>query len=114
QWYAKWQKLNATGFTSLFWVELNGTTNTITLHYPNNTLYVPPTPSASIGIAGKCAGDFYSVICQSNIAATADSSLENTNIGAAGAGNSRPYTVNYTFTPYHPYDNCSGSYSALN
>ncbi len=116
RWYVKWQKANATVATSLFWVDLNGNAgiNTIGFHYFNNAAYVPVTPSASIGIAGVCPGDFYSVSCQSALAATVDSSVENTNIGVGTANNFRPYNVNYLFTPYHPYDNCSGSYPARN
>lgn len=115
-WNIKWQKANAAAYTSLFWVDLNGAAgvNTIGFHYINNVAYAPSTPSASIGIAGVCPGDFYSVSCQSALTATTDSSVENTNIGLGTANNFRPNNVNFLFTPYHPYDNCSGSYPARN
>ena len=115
-WFVKWQKGNLTANTGLIWIDLNGTLglNTIGFHYINSAAYAPLTPSASIGIAGPCTGDFYSVSCQSALAATTDSSVENTNIGLGTPNNFRPNNVNFLFTPYHPYDNCSGSYPARN
>ena len=115
-WFVKWQKANATANTSLIWIDLNGTpgVNTVGFHYINNAAYPPLTPSASIGIAGPCTGDFYSVSCQTALTATTDSSVENINIGPGTPNNFRPNNVNFLFTPYHPYDNCTASYPARN
>ena len=115
-WSVKWQKNIVTAYTNLFWIELNGGAgvNTIGYHFTLNAAYAPLTPTASIGIAGICPGDFYSISCQSALTATIDSTVENTNIGIGTANNFRPSNVNYLFTPYHPYDNCSGSYPARN
>lgn len=113
RWTVKWQNANPAAASSLFWAKLDGTTNTTTFYYANNTTYVPFIPSASIGIAGTCSGDFYSVNCTASNAAYVDSVSENINIGQGGTQNFRPYNCSFTFTPYSPNDNCSGSYPAL-
>jgi hypothetical protein len=110
-WTSRWQAANAVPLT--FFIRLNGTTNTITFYYRNDSTYVPVSPSASIGIAGICPGDFYSVYPTSNNAAYVDSVTENTNIGDTVSPNVRPYNVSFKFTPYSPNDNCSGNYPAL-
>jgi hypothetical protein len=109
RWTVKWQK-TAGANQSLFYVKLDGNAgvNTITFYYPN-IAYTPVTPSASIGIAGICTGDYYSVFSTSGNTAYVDSASENTDIGLnASPPNVRPVNVSYIFTPYHPYDNCTG------
>ena len=112
RWSVKWDKTNATT-SSLFYVKLDGNLNTTTFYYANNTTYIPTNGTASIGIAGICAGDFYSVNCTASNVANVDSVTENTNIGSPGASNFRPFNCSYTFTPYNPSDNCSGSFPAI-
>ena len=90
RWSVKWDKTNATT-SSLFYVKLDGNLNTTTFYYANNTTYIPTNGTASIGIAGICAGDFYSVNCTASNVANVDSVTENTNIGSPGASNFRPF-----------------------
>jgi hypothetical protein len=109
RWNVKWDKNNLATATPLTYVKLDGTNNTITFYYANNTTYVPSNPSASIGIAGVCAGDYYSVRTTALNAAYVDSTSENPNIGQGGATTMRPYNCSYTFTPYCPNDNCGSA-----
>lgn len=105
----KWGKLNGTAWN--FMVLLNYSTQSITFCYPA-TVYVPNAPSASIGIAGACPGNFYSVYTQSSNTAFADSVNENPGIGTGLANCFTPRDVNFIFTPNGPYnDNCTGAYS---
>ena len=108
RWSVKWDKTNAST-ASLFYVKLDGNFNTTTFYYANNAAYVPILPFASIGIAGICAGDFYSASCTANNAATVDSIIENPNIGSAGASNQRPYNCSFTFSPYGLNDDCANA-----
>ncbi|MBK8584650.1 MAG: T9SS type A sorting domain-containing protein [Bacteroidetes bacterium] len=103
KWTGRWDKTNAS-LTNAFGVKINGTTGICTFFY-NNVAYTPTSPSASIGIAGICTGDFTAVNVTSATAALSDTVIEpNVTI--------RPNNVNYIFTPYNPHDNCSGTYIA--
>ena len=101
KWTGKWDKTNATG-TNAFGVKIDGTTGLVTFFY-NTVAYVPTFPSASIGIAGVCTGDFTSVNVTSASTAVSDSVTEFAAIAT------RPNNVNYIFTPYNPYDNCASA-----
>ena len=84
---------------SLFWVKIDGITGEIIYYYTNTAYAITGTPTASIGIAGICTGDYYSY----NLPAAltyADSTIETSNIST------KPMGVTYTFTPYQLYDNC--------
>jgi hypothetical protein len=109
RWSIKWQNTNPSAASVLFWVKLDGTNNTINFYYANNATYLPTTPSASIGIAGICLGDYYSVNVTSNNSASIDSASENLNIGQGGATTFRPYNCSYTFTPININDNCASA-----
>ncbi len=99
QWVAKIDKTNPTA-AFLFWVKIDGATGVINMNYTNAAYTISGTPSASIGIAGVCTGDYYSY----NLIATyADSTLETSNIS------SRPTNTTYTFTPYQLYDDCANA-----
>ncbi len=108
RWTCKWQKTNGAAPASLTWVKLDMATGAITFHYLNSA-YVPLNPSASIGIAGVCTGDYYSVSATGSSAAYVDSTTENTNMGQGGATTMRPFNCYYTFTPYSPNDNCNSA-----
>ena len=105
KWTGRWDKTNAS-LTNAFGVKIDGTTGICTFFY-NNVAYTPTSPSASIGIAGICTGDFTSVNVLSATTAASDSVTE-WNV------TSRPNNVNYIFTPYNPHNNCSGTYIAKN
>ncbi len=105
KWTGRWDKTNAS-FTNAFGVKIDGTTGICTFFY-NNVAYTPTSPSASIGIAGVCTGDFTSVNVLSATTAASDSVTE-WNV------TTRPNNVNYIFTPYNPHNNCSGTYIAKN
>ena len=111
RWSLKWNSTNAaTG--ALVYVKLDGNTNTITYYYPN-LAYSPVGASASIGIAGSCPGDYYSVYSTSSNTAYVDSTNENGMIGNSGLPPEvRPLNVTYIFTPFAPNDNCTGAYPA--
>ena len=101
KWTGKWDKTNASG-TNAFGVKIDGTTGLVTFFY-NTVAYAPIFPSASIGIAGVCTGDFTSVNVTSATTAVSDSVTEFAAIAT------RPNNVNYIFTPYNPYDNCASA-----
>ncbi len=109
RWTVKWDKTNAGAYGSPFWVVLDGNTGNIDIYY-SNTVYVPSaSASASVGIAGVCTGDFYSVTPNAAIASTAiDSVAENSTVAL------RPQGHRYTFIPYNANDNCSGPFPAKN
>ncbi len=106
----KWDKTNA-GSTSLFAVRLRPSTGVIDYYYPFNTLFASTGASASIGIIGPCAGDYYSVrdyVTGSGVHAV-DSSVANNTLAAWPGKDS---IMIYTFTPRAPSnDNCSGAIS---
>jgi hypothetical protein len=108
RWFnVKWDRTN--GVTTSFGVKLNTATGDILLLHPN-LAYTPTLPSASIGIAGTCAGDFYSVYTSTATTATVSTTAENTTIGQGTPNNIRPQNVEFLFTPAAPVnDNCSGA-----
>ena len=110
RWSMRWDKNNPS-LASLFYVALDGNNNTITIHYANNAAYATTTAvsgGASVGIAGACPGDFYSVYATAANAAYVDSVTENTSIGTSNLSpNFRPNNVSYTFTPASFNDNCA-------
>ena len=100
RWTAKIDKTNPSA-QPLFWVKIDGNTGIINFYYQNNVAYViTGTPTASIGIAGVCTGDFYSI---NPTTPSIDSTLETSNIAL------RPNNYTYTFTPYQWYDNCASA-----
>jgi hypothetical protein len=109
RWTIRWNYQSPTAASSLMYLKLDCINNSITFYYPNNTTYIPTSPSASIGIAGECPGDFYSVNTTSPTAAYIDSVIENTNIGQNGANDMRPYNCQMTFTPNCRNDNCASA-----
>ena len=76
KWTGRWDKTNAS-LTNAFGVKINGTTGICTFFY-NNVAYTPTSPSASIGIAGICTGDFTAVNVTSATAALSDTVIEST------------------------------------
>jgi hypothetical protein len=108
RWTLKWDKNNGSS-SPLVFAKLDATNSTITYYYSSNSTYVPTSPSASIGIAGVCPGDFYSVYSTSNNTAYVDSVTENTTIGTGAPNGVRPYTCSYIFTPYSSNDNCASA-----
>jgi hypothetical protein len=108
RWFSvKWDKTNSA--VTSFGVKLNTTSGDITFLYPN-AAYIPLNPSASIGIAGVCAGDFYSVSPTASNTATVSNAAENSSIGNNSANNFRPSNIEYTFSPAPPSnDNCAGA-----
>jgi hypothetical protein len=103
RWAGRWNKTNASQSNS-FGVKIDGVSGVVTFFY-GNLPYTPSSPSASIGIAGTCSGDFTSVNVLSATTAVSDSVIEH-NV------TTRPNNVNYIFTPYNPHNNCSGTYIA--
>lgn len=103
KWLGKWDKTNISG-SFQFGTMLNSTNGNITLIYPSLS-YSPTSASASIGIAGRCAGDFYSMTPLTLLTASVDSVTENNTI----TGAMRPNNIQYTFSPYCPNDACSGT-----
>lgn len=104
KWLLKWDKTNTGTYTSLVWVVLNPNTGTIEFNYSNAAYVASQTASASIGIAGVCEGDFYSVTPDTiNSLSFIDSIFENVSI------NTKPINARYIFTPSNFYDNCSNA-----
>ncbi|MBL0102984.1 MAG: hypothetical protein IPP51_04060 [Bacteroidetes bacterium] len=103
KWTGKWDKLNATS-TLQFGVSFASATGNFTLFYPNVAYTVTGAPSASIGVAGVCTGDFYSLTPLTATTASIDSVTENSTI----TGTNRQNNIMYTFNPYCPNDACSG------
>jgi hypothetical protein len=99
QWISKIDKTNTTA-SQLFWVRIDGTTGVINFYYNSNAYTIFGTPSASIGIASGCAGEYYSY---NTLATYADSTIETNNIST------RVSNATYTFTPYQLYDNCANA-----
>lgn len=112
RWACKWDKNNTANASPLVYAKLDGADNSITFYYGNFPAYVPTSPSATIGLAGTCIGDFYSVNCTSQNTAFIDSIVENTTIGIDTSVNFRPYNCAFIFKPYNFYDDCSGVQSA--
>lgn len=102
RWTSKWDKANAA--TIQHGISFNNTNN-IVIFYPTLAAYTPTTPSASIGIAGVCTGDFYSMTPTAATTATVDSLVENSTY----TGAVRPSNAMFTFNPYCPNDVCTGT-----
>ena len=102
RWTAKIDKTAGVA-ANIFYVRIDGTTGVINYYYANNAAYaLGGPPSASIGLAGACTGDYYSY--NLNIApAFADSTIETSNIST------KPNNITYTFTPYQWFDNCANA-----
>ena len=96
RWTAKLDK-NAPAAANCFWVKIDGTTGVVNYIYANLGAYVlsTPPPSASIGLAGICTGDYYSYN-----GAGLDSTIETSNIST------KPNWAIFAFTPYQWGDNC--------
>jgi len=101
QWVARIDKNNGTA-AFLFWVKIDAATGVINFYYTNAAYSISGTPSASIGIAGVCTGDYYSYNFPASLT-YADSTSETSNIST------RPTNATYTFTPYQLYDNCANA-----
>ncbi len=99
RWTAKIDATNATA-ANLFWIRIDGTTGVINFYYPGTAYAVSGPPTASIGIAGVCTGDYYSY---DMISTYADSTSETSNLAT------RPSNLTYTFTPYQWYDDCASA-----
>lgn len=103
KWTGKWDKTNASAGLNFF-LSLNSATGNIVFNYPNVTYTPFGAPSASIGIAGVCTGDYYSVNPLTATTATFDSTFEYSNI----TGTPRLNATTLTWNPYCANDNCSG------
>jgi hypothetical protein len=109
RWSVKWDKTYIGAYSPLFWVVLDGNTGNIDMYYSTAAYTPSATAGASIGIAGVCTGDFYSVTPNATLASTSiDSVAENSTV------NLKPVGHRYSFIPYNAYDNCSGTYPAQN
>jgi hypothetical protein len=98
RWTSKIDKTN-TSASNLFWIRIDGTTGVIDYFYNNTAYTIFGTPSASIGLAGVCTGDYYSYNFPAS-STWADSTIETSTIST------RPVNLTYTFTPFQLYDNC--------
>ena len=104
RWSAKWGTGGASGES--FNVNFNNSTGFINFNYPAGA-YTPVAPSASIGIAGVCAGDYYFATPTAAATATVDSAIADpANVAT------RPVGVAYIWNPISKNDNCSGSFPA--
>ncbi len=101
RWTAKIDNTNATA-ANLFWVKIDGATGAVSMYYSNAAYVITGSPTASIGIAGVCTGDYYSYNFPA-AATYADSTIETSNIAT------RPANATYNFTPYQLYDNCANA-----
>lgn len=106
RWTAKWDKNNASG-AGFFGVCFSNSNN-IYFFYPNVTYTTTGSPSASIGLAGTCTGDFYSMTPTAATTATIDSVTENNNINPLSGG-FRPNNIMYMWNPFCPNDVCTGT-----
>jgi hypothetical protein len=94
RWSIKWDKNYSGNFSNLIWIIFDCTTGIVTFNY-SNAIYTPSnTVSASIGIAGLCNGQFYSVTpdnipANSAVSTTAEDSLVTY----------KPYDAKYTWSP---------------
>jgi hypothetical protein len=104
KWTCKWDKTNASAGLNFF-VTLNSASGNIAFNYPNVVYTVVGAPSGSIGIAGVCTGDYYSVNPLTATTATYDSTFEYSN----QTGTPRLNAATLTWNPFSPNDNCSGA-----
>ncbi|MBL0102987.1 MAG: T9SS type A sorting domain-containing protein [Bacteroidetes bacterium] len=102
RWTGKWDK-NAASGTLQFGASFSSANGNIAFFYPNLAYTATGAPSASMGIAGVCTGDFYSMTPVTTNTATVDSTVENNLIN----GSVKPTNVQYTFNPFCPNDNCA-------
>jgi hypothetical protein len=86
-------------------LSIDTNTGVINYYYGSNVYTISGSPSASIGIAGIHAGDYYSYDAASAIL-YADSTIEHSNLIAL------PGNVTYSFTPYQIINNVKGNLTA--
>ena len=112
RWTSKWDKANATA-NNLCWLRFDATPGAtygnIGFNYYNQAYTTAGTPSASIGIAGVCTGDFYSVRPTAPTTAAYDSTSSSDTLSGQGAGSLRFNNFSITWNPFSPNDNCSGT-----
>ncbi len=103
----KWSQPGGPNIT--FWIRLTPASQKIDFIYPANAI-TPTTPSASIGITGPCAGDYYSVKSTSVSLAGVDSLGENCFCSTSIVPGSGAFRM-ISFTPRTapPYDNCANA-----
>ncbi len=104
RWASKIDKTNPTA-AILYWLSIDEATGVINYYYSNNVYFITGIPSASIGLAGKNTGDYYSYDPVSGNT-WADSTIETNNIST------RPVNLTYTFTPYNPISGVSDDMSS--
>jgi len=101
RWTSKIDKTNAFG-ANLFWLRIDGTTGVVNYFYNSIAYTISGIPTASIGLAGECTGDYYSYNFPAS-STWADSTIETSTIAT------RPVNLTYTFTPFQLYDNCANA-----
>ncbi len=103
----KWSQPGGPNIT--FWIRLTPATQKIDFIYPANAI-TPTTPSASIGIIGPCAGDYYSVKSTNVSLPGVDSLGENCFCSTSIVPGSGAFRM-ISFTPRSvpPYDNCANA-----
>ncbi len=101
RWTSKIDKTNPLG-SNLFWLRIDGTTGVINYFYNSIAYTISGSPSASIGLAGECTGDYYSYNFPAS-STWADSTIETSTIST------RPVNLTYIFTPFQLYDNCANA-----
>lgn len=116
----RWQSQNATGASNnQFYINLNTSTNTINIIFTSSAVgYVPVanpgnTISASMGIAGPCAGDFYAIkprdFSTGDTTWTSFVEVDSVN-DPLNYMQRRPNNMYFTFTPRAPQnDNCAAA-----